>query len=372
MRGNIRRRGPNSYQIRVEMPRDPETKARRWNTETIRGTRKQAEERLNALLVEAEAARGYVTSDRLTVGQYLDRWLAGVQDSIRPTTLEFYSYCAEKWKPAMGTIPLLKLRPLDIQAALPVLQATGSTKRDALRTLRTALNQAVKWGMLPNNPAVGVRLPQSHRKELTVWDEAQVQTFLFTAHGFTRHYSLFHFALSTGLRIGEILALRWQDVRDGNVSVTKTLVWLGKGRGFRIHETKTRSSRRRVPLDQGTQTVLKEHRKRQLEDRLRAGPSWGDNDLVFCSMAGGFLFDVNIRKALKAVTAKAGLPPLRFHGLRHTHATLLLRQGIHPKVVSERLGHARVGITLDTYSHILPDTQEEAVKAIERAMGGLR
>lgn len=368
MRGTITQRSKGSWRIRVELTRDPETGARRWRTETVKGDKSEAEARLNVLLVEAEANRGYVTSDKLTVGQYLERWLEAKREAVKPTTWRSYRVYLARWRPTLGDIPLTKLHPLDVQAALAKIAGSATTKKDSLITLRTSLRQAVKWRLIPTDPSVGVLSPEARGRELNVWNEEEVQRFLLVAQKETRLYVLFTMALNTGMRQGELLALRWTDIQDRVAVITRSLGWINGNSTPIFQEPKTRSGRRKVPFGVGMDQLLRERRKRQLEERLRAGGKWEHNDLIFCTQLGRPLHDSAVRDTLAMVIRKADLPPIRFHDLRHTHATLLLRQGINPKVVAERLGHASVGITLDTYSHILPDTQQEAVTAIANAL----
>jgi integrase len=173
-------------------------------------------------------------------------------------------------------------------------------------------------------------------------------------------------ALSTGLREGELLALRWSDVdlREGHLQVTRTLHYL-TNKGLQFGEPKTRRSRRRVALSKETARVLTIHRTRQLERRLLLGGSYVDNDLIFATELGEPVKPYSIAPRFKRITRKAKLGQMRFHDLRHTSASLLLAAGVHPKVVSERLGHSTVNLTLDTYSHVLPGLQEQAAQSMD-------
>jgi integrase len=325
----------------------------------------------------AEVSRGVcgTAPARMTLGEYLDRWYEAVRDSLRPHTQDGWRRHIQHWKAVLGSMPLAKLTPADVQAGLARLPGhlSDSSRQTLYTVLRAALNQAVRWGLLARSPAQGVKPPARERREMRVWDEEQAARFLEAARS-TRYYALFHTALATGMRLGELLGLTWDDVdlEAGVIQVRRALA-TGIVRGDQPvwQEPKTQASRRRIPIDRRAAEVLRQHRRAQLEERLRAGPEWRDHNLVFANQTGGRLYTSNIWQAMRACERKAGVPRIRFHDLRHTHATFLLRQGVHPKVVSERLGHASVKITLDTYSHVLPDTQAEAVRAMERVFSAV-
>jgi integrase len=203
------------------------------------------------------------------------------------------------------------------------------------------------------------------RYEIAALSPDDAQRLLKTAEG-TSYDSLVYLALMTGLRQGELLGLRWQDVNlEASVlHVRQTCQWLS-GEGFIFRQPKTYRGTRPVALSRATVERLREHRRRQLEQRLAAGPAYEDNDLVFANALGAPVHPTNLRRAWLALAREAGLDRLRFHDLRHAHASLLLQQGVHPKIVSERLGHAGVAITLDLYSHVLPDLQAQAADGLD-------
>ncbi|MEW6546303.1 MAG: tyrosine-type recombinase/integrase [Bacillota bacterium] len=371
MRGHIRKRSKNSWAVVVELPRDPETGKRRQKWVTVRGPKREAERVRSEML--ADLGRGLMgTAPRnLTLGQYLDEWLEAVRDSVRPQTLRVWRSHLKHWKETLGRVPLADLSALDVQRALGELSSRLSdrSRRTVFTVLRAACRQAVKWGLIGRCPTDAVKLPAAGPRQMGVWDEEQVVRFLDAAQG-TRCYTLFHVALTTGMRLGELLGLTWDDVdlNRGEILVRRSLFLPVRGEPV-WQDPKTPGSRRKIPIDGGTARVLWQWKKRQAEERLRAGPGWHDYNLVFATARGRPLDSSYVAKVLKSAAARAGVQPLRFHDLRHTHATLLFRQGVHPKVVSERLGHSSVALTLDTYSHLLPDTQREAVRAVERALG---
>lgn len=369
MRGHIRKRSKDSWTVVVELPRDPETGKRRQKWVTVAGTKKDAERVLAELINEVEHNQYGIASGKLTVSQYLAMWLEAVRPGLRQQTHEVWQANLRFWNQTLGAVPLNKLTPLDVQRAVNSMPGhyKNSTKRTVYAPFRVAMRQAVKWGLLARSPTDGVVIPAPHFKQMTVWTEEQVMRFLEVARK-SRYYALFHTALATGMRLGELLGLTWEDVdlKEGTIHVSRSLT---------VHTVrewqapKTPHSQRKIPLDEATTEVLRQWRKRQFQDRLWAGPSWQEHNLVFATRAGRPLYKCAVLRALKTIAGHAGVPPIRFHDLRHTHATLLLRQGVHPKVVAERLGHAHVSLTLEIYSHVLPDTQREAVRAIERVWG---
>jgi integrase len=257
-------------------------------------------------------------------------------------------------------IPLSRLEPMHLQSFYAELNGKLSSQSilHIHRCIHNALEAAMRWGKVQRNVADLVKPPRVTRKELTVWDETQLRTFLRVAKGH-RLYVAFLLAASTGMRQGEILGLRWADVdlEKGTISVRQALS--KDYSGFAIQETKTESSIRTVAIPPNVVAELRKHRIRQMEERL-AAKTYTDHGLVIQSTVGTPVLPRNLKRVWYRLLEESGVPKIRFHDLRHTHATLLLKAGVHPKVVSERLGHSSVQITLDTYSHLLPNMQEAA------------
>jgi integrase len=238
--------------------------------------------------------------------------------------------------------------------------------------LRRALGDAVRWGVLARNPAAVVAPPRAVRHEIRALTTDEARALLAACEG-ERLGALYVLALTTGMRRGELLALRWRDVDlvEGVLAVRSTL-YRAEGR-LVLAEPKTARARRLIHLAPEAVGALRRHREAQLEDRLRLGPAWDDQDLVFANELGRPVEAHNmIRRSFHPLLERAGLPRIRFHDLRHSTATLLLSSGVHPKVVSEILGHATIGITLDTYSHVLPAMHREAVGAMSLLLSGPR
>ncbi|MDA8144805.1 MAG: tyrosine-type recombinase/integrase, partial [Thermaerobacter sp.] len=331
-------------------------------------TRREAEDWLARVVVDV--GDGYAATD-LTVGQYLDQWLEAIRATLKPGSVRAYATEIRRITDRLGGRSLAKLTTLDVQRMLAALPAewAPATRHGVYRVLRAAMRQAVRWGMLPRDPCMGVRVPAARPRDFSVWTSNEVTRFLAAAAA-SRYNALFRVALATGMRQGEILGLRWEDVdlKAGVVHVRHTLTWLTHETP-RLEEPKTRSSRRQIPLDATTLDMLRTHRKRQLQERLAAGPVWEEHGLVFCTKGGHFVHRQPLQDIMPPLCRKAGVPVIRFHSIRHSHATLLLRAGVSPKVVAERLGHSSIKTTLDVYSHLLPDMQEAAVRVLDDLLG---
>ena len=245
------------------------------------------------------------------------------------------------------------------------------TIRHVHNVLSSALKQAVKWKMLMQNPCDICELPRMEKTEMMYFTPEETAKFLETAKD-DKFYTAFLLAIETGMRPEEYLGLKWKDIDFENkvLSVRRALV-VRKGGGFIFTEPKTKKSRRSIPLSNSLINALKSNRRKQLEERLKLGADYENLDLVFASEIGTPLLHGNLlRRHFKPIRDKANLPKIRLYDLRHTMATLLLFAGENPKVVSERLGHASIVLTLDTYSHVLPSMQKEATDKIEKLMLG--
>ncbi len=377
MKGHIRNRGKNSWAIVLDLDRSPEGRRRqKWHA--VRGTKRDAERELARLLHELNTG-AYVEPARMTVGEYLERWLADyAKNNVAAKTFERYAEIVRiHLKPAFGYLRLPKLQPLHIQGYYS--KALSEGRRDGKgglsaqtvlhhhRVLHGALRQAVRWQLLPRNPADAVQPPRPVRKEMKALDEAGTVSLLKAAKSSRLHRPIF-LAVTTGLRRGEFLALRWDavDLDRGVLSVREALEQTKEG--VRFKQPKTRGSRRTVDLPGLIVEELRRHKVEQAEQKLSLGPAYQDHDLVFPEPDGRPWAPDRFTSAFSALVCRAGMKGLRLHDLRHTHATQLLSQGVHPKIVSERLGHATVAITLDTYSHVLPGMQEEAAQKIDASL----
>lgn len=371
MRGHIRKRSKDTWAIVVELPRDPVTGKRRQKWVTVKGTKREAERVLADLASTIQSGSFGLAPARLTLGQFLAKWFEAMRNTVRPQTLIAREQAVKHWTAILGDVPLVKLTPLDVQCALERLpeHLSARSRETYFAILKGALNQAVKWGFLARNPAQGVKPPRGRLDDVHVWDENQVAAFLQVARH-CRYYALMYVALATGMRLGELLGLTWDDVDldRGWIEIRRSVATSKQSGAPVWQEPKTPSSRRRIPIGKDVVDLLRQHRRKQAKERLQAGPAWSDYNLVFCSRRGGVLSKANIHRAMVGICQRAGIPHIRFHDLRHTHATLLLRHGVNSKIVAERLGHSSVKITLDTYSHVLPDTQAQAAQVIEQTL----
>jgi integrase len=306
----------------------------------------------------------------LPVGRYLDQWLAGARPSLKPSTAKSYREVVEWYvRPRVGDVKLANLNALHIRNLYADLLIDGAMRREGglspstvgvvHRVLRKALNDAVLWGLLRRSPLLGVKPPRQEQPEMRWWTPEQARTFLAAVDG-DRLHALWVLVLTTGMRRGELAGLRWCDVDldAGMLSVRRTRVSVA----YAVSESdpKTRSSRRTIAVDGRVVSVLRAHRRRQLEERLSWGEAWTDTGYVFTTEDGWPIHPERISVLFARLVDAAGVPRIRLHDLRHTSATLALASGIHPKVVGERLGHSSIAVTLDLYSHVIPGLQAEA------------
>ena len=319
-------------------------------------TRKEAAAKLAKTLSERASGLIYDCGS-LTVEEYLDKWLDGIEGTVRERTWKRSEEIVRlHLVPTLGKIRLDRLNALQVQSLYRSKLDSGLSHRTAQiihATLHKALKQAVRWQLTPRNVTNAVEPPKATKKEIRSLDEEQVHRLLESAKGNALE-ALYLLAVTTGMRQGELLGLQWRDVdfERGILQVSRTIY------NGRIEASKTPKSRRSVKLTQTSIRVLLKH------PRI--------SEWVFCTKVGTTLSCQNLRtRSWKPLLKKASLPyDTRFHDLRHTCATLLLTKGVHPKIVQELLGHSSISITLDTYSHVLPNMQEKAVKAMEDIFEG--
>jgi len=319
------------------------------------------------MAARAEDPRNAGNDTRTTVASFLGKWLTGIKTSVRSST--FKSYSGITWRylvPAIGGIPMAKLSPQHLQVMIEDLEAKHvppRTRQYTYAVLHAALEHGMRMGIVNRNVSDAIPRPRIARRSMSVLDAAQVEAFLTAARA-DKFYALYVLAIMTGMRFGELLALQWRDIdlKSSTIYVRHTLQDLG-GK-LKLQEPKSARGRRRIDLPPAAVRAVQEHRQR-VSTRYRRLSPW-----VFCDRRGGPLRQGNVtRRSFKKILKVAGLRPIRFHDLRHTAATLLLAAGVHPKVVQERLGHASVALTLDTYSHVLPSMQRDAADRLEEILG---
>jgi integrase len=304
-----------------------------------------------------------------TLREYLESWLISIQTSIRPGTLYQYTMtCRRHIIPTLGNLKLSEVRPALIQKLLAnKLQSSSGARTVEMihAVLHRALNQAVKLEILARNPVDATTPPKVEAKEMKFYDEHQVGQLLFGARG-NKNEALYHLALATGLRLSELLGLKWEDLdwQKKKLNVRRQLKRKFK-KGDYFAQPKTQNGRRTIVLGTVTLTKLREHRDRQNELRIFAGNRWQENDLIFLTPIGTPKNQSNLYREFKEFIMDAGLPEIRFHDLRHTAASLLLNHGVAPVIVSRRLGHYKVSMTLDIYDHLMPEMQDDVDELID-------
>ena len=314
-------------------------------------------------------------AERQTVGQYLTAWLEdSVRSAVRQTTYENYSATLRKHVlPEIGSIRLARLSPQDLSRLYGRMLSRGlsaRTVRLAHAILHKALAQAVRWNLVARNAADAVDPPRLSRHEPRILTPEQASRLMAVAKE-DRLYALYVLALMTGLRQAELLGLRWSDVDLDAATLTVRQQAIRTSSGWGFTEPKTARGRRLVTLPALAVAALREHRREQARERLAMGAAWEDNDLVFTNQLGRPIEKQNLtRRSFRPLLERAGLPRIRFHDLRHSAATLLLQQGVHPKVVQERLGHSTISVTMDIYSHVMPTLQREAAQQLDRLFAG--
>lgn len=385
MRGSVsklERESGTRWRARIDLPKGPNGK-RRQKSKTF-DTKKEANRWLAELNHEINTG-AYVEPSDMTLREYIQRWLETYCEThVKTTTQTRYRRGLETHiLPELGDTPLQDITPMALDSHYTYLLTEGrkdgkdgglspTTVRHHIHApLRRALEIAVQKGLLNQNPAASVQAPQPEDKEMKTLSGPQVQTLLETARETSRFSSVYHLALLTGMRRGELLGLRWEDVNlsEGRLTVNQTL--LQENNGIVFSTPKTKGSRRTLRLAPPAVRVLQEQRKRQ--DALRQeADEWGNEDrnLVFTANNGNPIRPRDLYKDFKRLLKDADLPDMKFHDLRHTTATLLLEQNEHPKVVQKMLGHESIQTTLDTYSHVSDELQERASERLADAVMG--
>ncbi len=366
--GSITRRKDGLYMARYTVEAATGTKRKAVYAKT----RKEVSEKLTAAM--ADASKG-ITADGgpKTVGAFLTSWLENsVRGSVRKSTYDRNeSLCRVHLIPALGRKKLKTLGAADVAGFYRSRLDAGSSVASVHKmheTLHKALKQAVRWGYMTKNPAADVDVPRVHNEEVRPLTRDEARRFLKAVRG-DRLEALYVVALHTGLRQGELLALRWDDVdlEENTIIVRRTIT--KDGGKLLIGPTKTAKGRRTVKLTRDAAEALRAHLTRQLEEIDGLGDGYQPGGLVFATSKGTLLNPTNLRKrSFAPLLVRADLPHHTFHQLRHTAATILLLKNVNPKIVSELLGHASIAITLDTYSHVLPNMQDSAVAAMEEAL----
>jgi integrase len=365
--GTFRQRSDGTWEARVRLADG--------TRKSIYGkTRKIVSDRLTQ--IQTDQRKGLpVVAEKETTGDYLTRWLTDTaKHTVRPSTFESYERLVRKHViPHIGKVKLARLSAQDLSRLYSSLLDQGLSPRTVQYVhaiIHRALKQALRWSLVARNVAELVDAPRPVRKEIRPLSTEQSVRFLEATES-DRMHALYVVALTTGMRQAELLGLRWADLdwSRGAIAVRQQAIRT-KATGMVFTEPKTAKGKRSIALPGIALDALRAHRIRQNEERLALGSVWADNDLVFPSETGTPIERQNLmRRSFWPALDRAGLPRIRFHDLRHTAATLMLSQGVHPKVVQERLGHTTIGVTLDVYSHVLPDMQAEAADKLDQVFG---
>jgi integrase len=369
MSGHVVKRG-KKYSIVVEMGND-ETGKRKQKWYSGYRTKKDAETDLHRILHELRTGQ-FIDTTKLTTGQWLDRWLADYCLHLKPYTVRGYEDTVKRVKAEIGDVPLQRLTTLHVQTMIANWQERGTsanrgplsanTIRKHMVCLSAALNKAVELDLMRRNPAKQASLPRVDKPEPEVLDANEAQRLLHEVKGRNIYVPVF-LALTTGMRRGEVIALHWSDVDFENacIRVRHSAVQV-KGKVI-FKEPKTGRGRV-IALPSFAVRELQSHKARQAEQRLLMGNRWKDHDLV-CTMDDGSPMKPEWLSGYFFYFTKTHGFTVSFHDLRHTHASILLREGVHAKVVQERLGHSDIGMTLNTYSHLISGMQEEAANRLK-------
>ena len=377
-RGSVFRRN-GGYGIRVDLGPDPATGKRRQRMKQGFSTKREAEAALAELMSDVQAGTT-VAASADDVGSFLDEWLEGQRSRLKETTWESYRVVVVRVKTHIGRVNLQAVTPLELERFYRTLGESGGhrgqglspkTVKNTHTVLRKAFSDAERLGLVARNPAAAARPPSVQRTERKTWSSDELKAFLGIVRD-DRLFGLYVLLATTGMRRGEALGLRWgdADLDSGELHIVQTLTSINYQPV--ISTPKTKRSRRLIYLDDDTIEVLRKHRVRQKEERLRAGEGWvGDQfDLVFRDEFGAPLNPDWVTSDFRNKVRANDVPTIRLHDLRHTYATLALKGGVHPKVVSDRLGHASVGVTLDLYSHVTPAIGRDAANVVASSIFG--
>ena len=376
MKGSIRERSPGHWAIILDQ-RDPATGKRKRKWHSFEGTKREAQVECSRLITAMKGGT-YQEPNKITLGDFLSRWVDHIKSQVSPKSHERYAGIVnQNIKPALGAVPLTKLKPAQISEAYNKALVSGrrDDKAGGLsprtvghmhRVLKQALGQAVRWELLTRNPADAVDPPKVDWKPMQTYDLPQTADLIEAVRGGPIFIPAL-LAVLCGLRRGEICALRWRnvDLATGQISVVESLEQTKAGLRFKSPKS---GKGRTVALSETVIDELRAHRVKRAQEMLQLGVGLSDDDLVIAHADGSIIQPIYVSQQWARSIAKTPLARLRFHDLRHAHATHLLANGVHPKVASERLGHSKVGITLDLYSHVIPGMQEDAVATVDAAL----
>jgi integrase len=376
MKGHIRERSPGHFAIILDQ-RDPATGKRKRKWHSFEGTKREAQIECSRLITAMNGGT-YWEPNKITLAAFLSRWLDHIKSQVTPKSHERYAGIVnQNLIPALGAVRLNQLKPIQISAAYSAALTGG--RRDGAegglaprtvghmhRVLKQALGQAARWGELNRNPADGIDPPKVERKPMQTYDLPETVELIEAVRD-TPLLVPTLLGVLCGLRRGEICALRWRnvDLATGQMSIVESVEQTKAGLRFKSPKS---GKGRTVALSATMVEELRAQRAQRAQELLKLGVRLSDDDLVIGHADGSMVSPIYISQLWARKIAKTRLARLRFHDLRHAHATHLLANGVHPKVASERLGHSKVGITLDLYSHVMPGMQEDAAALVDDAL----
>ncbi len=375
MRGNIRQRAKNSWTITIELPKDEITNKRRQKYYTVKGSKKDAEKFLTEKLRELDTGL-IIDTKKMKFGEYLDYWKDKTFNNLEITTKEGYIQKIDKHiKPYLANILLENLKPLHLQNFYEEKLKNGKldgkgglSARTVLalhRIIHSALQQAVKWQLVIRNVAEAVEPPKAKKYKASFLTDKQTEELIAKARN-TDIYIPIMIAIYTGARRGEILALNWNnvDLEKGIIKIVDNLC--ATTNGLIIKQPKTNSGIRTIAISKSLVKILKNHKINQMKNKIRLGENYKDNNMVCCYEDGHLFNPKRFSAKFNELLQGNNLPIVRFHDLRHSHASLLVKMGVQPKEISSRLGHSNIGITMDLYSHLYEETDREVANMFEK------
>lgn len=373
MRGYTQKHG-KCWRYKIEFDTNPVTGKRKTISKSGFKKESEAKKALRSKLVEIDEGR-YIEDHKKTVEEYLKEWVESYKVNVAASTYKRYRELLATAIKHIGRIELLKLTPLHVQSFYSKLISEGNLSNATIvkihRTLNLALKQAMLWNMINNNPCANVKPPKVVKKEMNVWTEEELKKFLFESRN-EHLYMHIAIAAGTGMRLGEICALRWDcvDFKKSEIIVKRSI--RRDGKELIVKEPKTPSSIRNIAIANDLKDILLFHKKRQ-ENLIKENEKYNDRNYVCAWEDDGRPFDPDyVTKNFHYLLSNYDVPIIRFHDLRHTHATILLLHNVPAKVVSERLGHSSISITLDTYSHVLPSMQKAAAEKLNGLFSALK
>ena len=364
--GSILKRKDGTWQGQVSLGYDNDGKRRRV---TVYGdTQREVREKLDK--IKQQIVTDSFSQERLTTEAYLWRWHEVKSRQVKPRTVELYEkYIRTHINPRVGRTKLSKLTALQVQTMVgEIADTAGVRTANICRTiLFSALKQAVRWQLLPRNVVEAVDPLKETPTKMKLWMPAEARRFLDTAREH-RLYPAFYLLMSTGLRRGELLGLRWDAVQGDMLRVEQSLSLVKNKPTLSL--PKTERSIRRVALSPDIVSLLAEHRERQAVERAYLGNAWTETGLVFTSEVGTALHPRNFERTWYTLLARAGVTKIRMHDLRHLHVSLLVKEGFDPRTIADRVGHIDPAFTMRRYSHMFEDQRRRAAVSLDELLGG--